>query len=92
MKESINPFYSTPSAILVGCLFIAAAILMHGGIIKVGKPTAAPTAPAAAQPLPAGGPQQAAKTEATIVNKSIVDSVAPSLVTPCKVELVSLNP
>lgn len=43
-----NTFLTTPVAILLGSFVISVAILMHGGIIKVGKPTA--TQPQAAQP------------------------------------------
>lgn len=64
--KSLNPFYSTPVAILAGALMVAVAILMSGGIIKIGKaakptPSVAPTAQAPSQPT-------AAKTEADIVD------------------------
>ena len=64
MKSSLSPFHSTPSAILLGSLIVAASVLMHGGIIKVGnlKTTTQP-APAAGQPAA----PQAAKTEAQII-------------------------
>ena len=65
MKNSLNPLYSTPSAILVGCLIVSTSILIHGGIIKIGKLAASTVAPSAAQPA---GQPQAAKTEATIIN------------------------
>lgn len=53
MKEnSINPFFSTPSAILVGSIIIGVTILMHGGIIKVGQPTTVPAAQKVDQPKP----------------------------------------
>lgn len=58
-----NTFLTTPMAILLGSFVIAVAILISGGIIKVGKPTTAPAVPTAAQP--AAQPQ--AKTEADIV-------------------------
>lgn len=65
MKESTNPFYSTPVAILLGSFVISVAILMHGGIIKIGKSVVAPAAPpSAAQPA-----APVAKTEADIVKK-----------------------
>ena len=68
MKPSLNPFYSTSSAVLLGSLIIAVAILMHGGIIKIGKPiTTTATAPGAAQPPPAAGQPQQVKGEAQIV-------------------------
>lgn len=59
MNQSINPFYSTPAAILVGCIIIAISILMHGGIIKVGKSATAPAAqvPTPAQPTQPQPPQ-----------------------------------
>lgn len=59
MKDSLNPLRSTQAAILLGSLIVAVAVLMHGGIIKVGKvapksagtPTAAqPSRPSATQP------------------------------------------
>ena len=65
MKDA-NSFLTTPVAVLLGSFVIAIAILVHGGIIKVGKVSQAPTAaPTAAQP--AAGQPQAAKTEADIV-------------------------
>lgn len=69
--KSLNPFYSTPMAILAGALMVAVAILMSGGIIKIGKvakpsPTPAPAAQAPAQ-------QGQAKTEADIV-KNLKDT------------------
>lgn len=64
MQESLNPLRSTPVAVLLGSLIVAISVLMHGGIIKLGKPTQAPAAaPTAAQPTQ----PQAAKTEADIV-------------------------
>lgn len=39
-----NSFLTTPMAILLGSLVISVAILMHGGIIKIGKPTSQPQA------------------------------------------------
>ena len=47
-----NTFLTTPVAILLGSFVISVAILMQGGIIKIGKPTVTPTTPtqAAAQP------------------------------------------
>lgn len=63
MKNSLNPLYSTPTAILVGCLIVAISILIHGGYIKVGKLTGNTAAPSAA--APAGQP--AAKTESQII-------------------------
>lgn len=41
MNRDLNPFYSTPVAVLLGSVIIVAAILMHGGIIKLGKYTKA---------------------------------------------------
>lgn len=53
MERTLNPFYSTPVATILGCLILAIAVLMHGGIIKVGQPaTATPTGQGAA-PAPA---------------------------------------
>ena len=64
MKNSLNPLYSTPAAVLLGAVIIAVSVLVHGGIIKLGKPVTAPTAaPTAAQPAV----QPQAKTEADIV-------------------------
>lgn len=67
MQDSLNPLRSTPMAVLLGSLIVAVAVLMHGGIIKLGKPyktsTQQPTA--ATQPTT---PTQA-KTEADIVSK-----------------------
>ncbi len=64
MQNSLNPLKSTQVAILLGSVMVAVAVLMHGGIIKLGKPTQPQqAAPTAAQPA---APQQA-KTEADIV-------------------------
>lgn len=69
-----NSFLTTPVAILLGCLVIATAILMQGGIIKIGKPTSAiPAQPQAAQP--GASAPQVAKTEADIV-KNLKDLTA----------------
>lgn len=38
--DSKNSFLTTPVAILLGSFVITIAILMHGGIIKIGRPTA----------------------------------------------------
>ncbi len=51
-----NTFLTTPFAILLGAFVISVAILMHGGVIKIGKPVAAP----AAAPAPATQPNQPA--------------------------------
>ncbi|TSC88076.1 MAG: DSBA oxidoreductase family protein [Microgenomates group bacterium Gr01-1014_7] len=66
MKNSLNPLYSTSTAILAGALIVAISVLMHGGIIKLGKGVSAPSpaAPAAGQPVQ---PQVQGKTEADIV-------------------------
>lgn len=39
MKNSLNPLQSAPAAILVGAAVVAVSVLMHGGIIKIGKPS-----------------------------------------------------
>lgn len=73
MQNSLNPIYSTPAAVLLGAVIVAVSVLVHGGIIKLGKPTQAPqAAPTAAQPQP-----QQAKTEADIVKnlKSLASKV-----------------
>lgn len=63
MQNSLNPLKSTPAAVLLGAVIVAVSVLMHGGIIKLGKPTQTPqAAPTAAQPQP-----QQAKTEVDIV-------------------------
>ena len=49
-----NPFLTTPMAILLGSFVIAVAILMAGGVVKLGQP-ATTTQPQTAQPPPAGG-------------------------------------
>lgn len=49
--ESKNTFVSTPVAILLGCFMISVAVLLSGGVIKIGKTSgstaAAPNVPAA---------------------------------------------
>lgn len=62
MKNSLNPFRSTPMAILAGAIIIASAILVGSGVIKLDRP--AKTAPAGTQqPQPAQ-----AKTESEIIS------------------------
>ncbi|MBI2018120.1 thioredoxin domain-containing protein [Candidatus Daviesbacteria bacterium] len=56
-----NSFLTTPLAILLGCLVIAVAILLHGGIIKVGKVTTGTAAPA--QPPQVAQPAEPTKVE-----------------------------
>ncbi len=51
MKNSLNPLYNIPAAILLGSAVIAVSILVHGGVIKVGKPSR--TLPTSAQPTQA---------------------------------------
>ena len=54
--DSKNSFLTTPLSILLGSFLISIAILIHGGIIKIGGP--APQAqPQAAQPAAAPQPQ-----------------------------------
>lgn len=56
VMESKSSFLSTPVAILIGCFMIALALLLNGGIIKIGKSgttAAAPAAPSAPVPAPA---------------------------------------
>lgn len=65
MGKNLNPLSSTPVAILLGSLIVAVAILMQGGIIKLGKPTT--ISPAAQAPSTPSQPSQA-KTEVDIVN------------------------
>lgn len=59
-NPTLNPFYSTSSAIFIGAILISISILMHGGIIKVGNAakttTAAPAAPTAQQPAQPAAP------------------------------------
>lgn len=57
-----NSFLTTPLAILLGSFLISIAILIHGGIIKIGPPAAPSGVPSQAQPQ-----AQAAKSEAEIV-------------------------
>lgn len=67
MQDSLNPLRSTPMAILVGAVVVSIAVLMHGGIIKLGKPVKTSTQ----QPTTATQPTTPtqAKTEADIVSK-----------------------
>lgn len=59
-----SQFLTTPMAILLGSFVIAVAILLQGGVIKLGKPVTTPAVPTTTQPAPQ--PQQA-KTEADII-------------------------
>lgn len=66
MEDRANPFLTTPTAIILGAFVISVAILVHGGIIKVGRPQTAPAQQAAQQPAQ---PQpQGQKSEADIIN------------------------
>ncbi len=56
MEKTLNPFYSTPVAIILGCLIVSITILMHGGIIKVGQPVTPAATQQAVQPTPAPKP------------------------------------
>lgn len=38
MRDLLNPLRSTQAAILLGSLIVAISVLVHGGIIKIGKP------------------------------------------------------
>lgn len=59
MKQTPS-FLSTPVAILLGAILVSITILMHGGIIKVGKVVTAPTTPPAQAPSqPAAAPAPA---------------------------------
>lgn len=67
--DSPKPFLSTPIAVILGAGIISIAILLSGGIIKIGKPSTSQGvagAQAPAQPAEAQLPPQA-KTEAEIV-------------------------
>lgn len=62
MKDFLNPFHSTPVAILVGALIVSLSILLHGGIIKLGKVTKTASTPTTQPtPAPARPPTQSAQ-------------------------------
>lgn len=69
MKGTLNPLYSVPTSILIGSLLISLAVLLHGGIIKVGQPVSGTATAPVAQPQQG---ERVAKTEADIV-KSLKD-------------------
>lgn len=52
-KQTLNPFYSSSTAILLGSIIIAISILIHGGFIKVGKQIAQVSPQPAQAPAPA---------------------------------------
>ncbi len=64
MNDRPNSFLTTPVAILLGSFVIAVAVLMHGGIIKIGS-SIVPAAAVPAAPQAPGVPT-ARKTEADI--------------------------
>ncbi len=71
-----NPLLTTPVAILLGCFVIGVAILMHGGVIKIGATTAlkGQAAPAgAAAPAEAPAAPQAAPVALTPGKASVDD-------------------
>lgn len=53
-----NSFLTIPMAILLGSFVIAVAILMNGGIIKLGKVATTPSVPTSAQPQEPSQPTQ----------------------------------
>lgn len=67
MDKQPQSFLTTPLAILLGCLVISVAILMHGGVIRVGGLAPAAQPQAAAQPA-AGGAAPAAKSQTEIID------------------------
>lgn len=67
--KALNPLYNTSTAILAGALIVAIAVLMHGGIIKIGKKTAKSPQAVAAAPQAPSQPSNLPKTEADIVAK-----------------------
>ncbi|MCL5784975.1 MAG: DsbA family protein [Patescibacteria group bacterium] len=75
-NNSINPLYSTPSAILVGSLIVAITILIHGGIIKIGPKTttqAQVTQQASPQPAQPTPPPAASLDQVkSVFNKSAI--------------------
>lgn len=68
MTRPEDSFLTLPRAIVVGSLIVSISILMHGGIIKVGKRTTQATTPAqqAQQPQPNQPTQQAPKPAVTL--------------------------
>lgn len=69
MESKTNPFLTTPIAILLGAFVISISILIHGGIIKIGRPVAdiGKQAPTVQQPSQPSQPQ-VAKIESDIIN------------------------
>ncbi len=63
MKDS-STFLTTPKAIIIGSLIISIAILMHGGIIKIGSKTT--VQPSAVQPVASPDAQQAQQPTVTL--------------------------
>lgn len=51
MESRLNPFYSTPVAIILGAVIISGAILINGGYIKLGKLTGTPIDSSTPTPL-----------------------------------------
>ncbi|MBI2596551.1 DsbA family protein [Candidatus Daviesbacteria bacterium] len=71
--DAKNSFLTTPLAVLLGSFVIAVSIMMHGGIIKVGKttavapqPQAQPSQPSQAQAPQPQAPQQLATGKTTV--------------------------
>lgn len=63
VKKNLNPFYSIPAAILLGAILISFSILLHGGIIKVGKVTKQLSSKTALPTQPSSLPTQEATGE-----------------------------
>lgn len=69
-----NSFLTTPVAILLGSFIIAVAILLHGGIIKLGsKPAGSAAGITANTPLPSAAPAQQVPQQPTSAKISVDD-------------------
>src|SRR3989344_2033963 len=68
--EKAQPFLSVPTAIIVGALIVAVAILVSGGVIKVAPKTAGTTANA---PVPPPQAQQQAPQQPTATIAQVKD-------------------
>ena len=68
--DSKNSFLTTPLSILLSSFVIAVAVLMHGGVIKIGSNNTV-TAPAAGQAAVPAQPSQAAQAPAAVTSGKV---------------------
>ena len=79
MENRLNPFYSTPIAIILGAVIISGAILVQGGYIKLGKlaGNSSLTGQVGQAPAPSTAPQPTSAKVSVDDDPSLGDKNAP---------------